>query len=134
MRNYKKVSECSKELAMFIELVNLLPSPDIDSLFHKKEFINILERENIPFFRIRLCPICENIFWAKRLDSKTCGKEKCVGELSGKTYHRENKDERNSKKREKYYIENEIDYCKICVTPINTHGESECPLNQRSKK
>lgn len=28
--------------------------------------------------RIRLCPMCSYIYWAKRLDSKTCGKQTCI--------------------------------------------------------
>ncbi len=32
----------------------------------------ILERKSIPVERIRICPICKNIFWAKRSDSSAC--------------------------------------------------------------
>jgi hypothetical protein len=31
--------------------------------------------------RVRICPICKNIFWAKKNNSATCGNQKCVDDL-----------------------------------------------------
>lgn len=32
----------------------------------------ILQKEAIPVFRIRICPVCQRFFWAKRLESPAC--------------------------------------------------------------
>ncbi len=37
----------------------------------------IFQKEDIPLARIRICPVCKSIFWAKRIDSPTCS-EKCL--------------------------------------------------------
>jgi hypothetical protein len=79
--------------------------------------------------RLKLCPICDQVFWEKRLNSKTCGNKDCVERLSGKKYHKDNKDAVNRKKREKYYEDNGIAFCSKCVRPLSTHGESDCQLN-----
>ncbi len=31
--------------------------------------------------RVRICPICKNIFWAKKNNSETCGNQKCIDSL-----------------------------------------------------
>jgi len=31
--------------------------------------------------RLRICPICKNIFWAKKNNSATCGDQKCIDNL-----------------------------------------------------
>jgi len=43
----------------------------------------IFELEDIPPERIRKCPICQNIFWAKRIDSPTCS-ERCLNTFNGR--------------------------------------------------
>lgn len=34
--------------------------------------MEILKRENIPIERVRVCPICRDVFWAKRSESPAC--------------------------------------------------------------
>lgn len=34
--------------------------------------------------RIRLCPICDGVFWAKRMNFLTCGNQKCIDGLQYK--------------------------------------------------
>lgn len=34
--------------------------------------------------RFRLCPICDRIFWAKKLNAGTCGNKKCADELGNR--------------------------------------------------
>ena len=89
----------------------------------------VFQNQDIPPERIRECPVCRRIFWAKRLDAKTCGSKECVETLSGKKYHLKNKADINQKKRKKYYADNGIDFCPKCVHPLSTHGESDCHLN-----
>lgn len=89
----------------------------------------VFRNENIPPERIRECPICRRIFWAKRVDAKTCGDKECVNTLGGNKYQTENKDKLNENKRKKYYEDNDIIFCPKCVRPLSTHGESNCQLN-----
>ena len=49
------------------------------------EFAQVFLDYDVPFVRIRLCPICDEIFWARRLDAKTCGKKSCAEKLSKQT-------------------------------------------------
>lgn len=99
--------------------------------FRPRKLVSVLQ--SIDARRLKICPICDQVFWAKRLNSKTCGDKKCVETLGGKTYHRENKDVINRRKREKYYVDNDIDYCKTCVRPMKTHNYSDCELNKGTK-
>jgi len=39
--------------------------------------LEILTRDKIPIERLRICPICKDIFWAKRIEAKTCSKRRC---------------------------------------------------------
>jgi hypothetical protein len=45
----------------------------------KPEFMEIFEKANIPFFRIRECVICpeSRIFWARRIGTQYCDQSKC---------------------------------------------------------
>lgn len=38
----------------------------------------LFEKENVPFFRIRECPICFRFYWAKQINSETCGENVCA--------------------------------------------------------
>jgi hypothetical protein len=87
----------------------------------------VFQNQDIPPERIRECPVCQRIFWAQRLDAKTCGNKTCVDSLSGKKYQIENKAEINQKKREKYYKDNGIDFCPNCIRPQLT---CECKTPQ----
>lgn len=48
------------------------------------DFVRLFEDFDIPFFRIRACPVCENIYWASKLNSETCGKKECVTILANR--------------------------------------------------
>lgn len=94
----------------------------------------VFQNENIPPERIRECPICQLIFWAKRVDAKTCGEKECVKTLGGNEYQSDNKDKLNENKRRKYYVDNDIEYCPVCVFPLKNHDEfDDCPTIKRSK-
>ncbi len=94
----------------------------------------VFESENIPPERIRKCPVCQSIFWAKRFDAKTCGEKECVKTLGGNKYQSDNKDKLNENKRRKYYVDNDIEYCPVCVFPLKNHDEfDDCPTIKRSK-
>jgi hypothetical protein len=34
--------------------------------------------------RLRICPVCDEIFWAKKTNTKTCGKDNCVNGLQNR--------------------------------------------------
>ena len=95
--------------------------------------LSVIINESLDTRRFRICPICSIFFWAKRLDARTCGNKECVDTLSGKKYHLKNKEKINREKREKYYVDNGIDFCPKCVHPLSTHGESDCHLNGVNK-
>ena len=82
--------------------------------------LGVIISERLDTRRFQVCPICDIFYWAKRLDAKTCGNKPCVNSLSGKKYQTENKEERNRKKREKYYKDNGIDFCPSCIRPLLT--------------
>ncbi len=44
------------------------------------EFLELFQKFNIPFYRIRSCQVCQNVFWAKKLNAKTC-QPKCSKKL-----------------------------------------------------
>lgn len=100
-------------------------------VFSPSPIVRILQ--GVDARRLKLCPVCQDVFWAKKLNTTTCGKKDCVESVSGKKYHVENKEEINRKKRKKYYEDNRIDFCPICVRPQLT-CECEIPGKQRSKK
>ncbi len=47
----------------------------------KNEIFEIFEKYKIPFYRIRSCPICRDFYWAKKTNSQSCGRKKCVDDL-----------------------------------------------------
>lgn len=99
---------------------------------YKTALLEIFEFYQIPIYRIRKCPKCKKIYWAKRTDSKTCGEKQCVEIQGGKNYHNKNKDEINRKKREAYYKKNKIAFCSKCIHPLSTHGESNCQQGENN--
>lgn len=56
--------------------------------------------------RLRICEICNEIFWAKRKDSETCSKS-CFNALRQRRHRERNKDEINAKRRENYKYKKE---------------------------
>jgi hypothetical protein len=47
----------------------------------KNELFEIFEKYKIPFYRIRSCPICRDFYWAKKTNSQSCGRKKCIDDL-----------------------------------------------------
>jgi hypothetical protein len=47
----------------------------------KDELFEIFEKYKIPFYRIRSCPICRDFYWAKKTNSQSCGRKKCIDDL-----------------------------------------------------
>jgi ssDNA-binding Zn-finger/Zn-ribbon topoisomerase 1 len=47
----------------------------------KNEIFEIFEKYKIPFYRIRSCPICQDFYWAKKTNSQSCGRKKCIDDL-----------------------------------------------------
>ncbi len=47
----------------------------------KNELFEIFEKYKIPFYRIRSCPICLDFYWAKKTNSQSCGRKKCIDDL-----------------------------------------------------
>lgn len=39
--------------------------------------IEVLTRNKIPIERVKICPICNEIFWAKRIEAQPCSKKRC---------------------------------------------------------
>lgn len=72
-------------------------------------FIEICSKYNIPFVRIRMCPVCNNIFWAKKLNAKTCGNDKCSDSLSQRSIREKKKNEINFKRRQAYAYKKAIE-------------------------
>lgn len=46
--------------------------------------LEIFQRYNLSLKRIRLCPICKDIFWAGRIDAPTCQKKRCSDNFNKK--------------------------------------------------
>jgi len=70
--------------------------------------IDVFFNYDIPFNRIRFCPICENIFWAKRLDARSCGKKQCSDILSQRNIRIKKRDKINEQRRENYRWKKEL--------------------------
>jgi len=79
--------------------------------------------------RLRVCEVCNHIFWAYNKNSETCSKP-CLNILRQRKYLKANKSLVNRKRRESYYKKNRIPYCEKCIYP-NT--KCSCYINERSK-
>ena len=93
----------------FAVFVGVMPDGFIKT--SRSELLEIFESEEVPFYRIRACEICEKIFWAKRTDAKTCKNKKCSNALSQRKYQNRNKDEINEKRRENYQYKKKSKKC-----------------------
>lgn len=47
--------------------------------------MEILKNNNVPIERVRICPICKDIFWAKRIESPACSDSHVIAVNTGKT-------------------------------------------------
>lgn len=65
------------------------------------EFIKLIEENNIEADRIRVCKMCEKVFWASRNDMKTCN-TKCANSLRQKQWRERNSDTYKENRRKKY--------------------------------
>lgn len=70
--------------------------------------IGVFSTYNIPFNRIRFCPVCEQICWVKRLDAKSCGKKQCSDILSQRNLRIKKRDKINEQRRENYKRKKEL--------------------------
>ncbi len=83
-----------------------LISPQITKkTIHFKESHIIRALDGINPKRLKMCPICKVVFWAKKINSKTCGKQVCIDGLQNckkkcKT-KKEEKTNNSTKKEEK---------------------------------
>ncbi len=84
--------------------------------------------------RLKICPGCDDVFFAKKINAETCGEKQCVEKEGGKTYYKKNKDEINKKKRIKYYNDNGIAYCPKCFFRAGDWCECNEPSGKRSNK
>jgi hypothetical protein len=75
-------------------------NPDTTLNLSGFEVIEILKRNNIPIERVRVCPICQDIFWAKRKESPACSDSHVIAVNTGKTRIRKNLEDFH-KQREK---------------------------------
>jgi len=71
------------------------------------QFFDFITNNKIEGYRIRLCPICSKIFWATRLDKRTCSKA-CGNILRQRIWQEENKDDYNKKRRGNYAYKKQI--------------------------
>lgn len=63
--------------------------------------------ENVDTDRIRICDVCENIFWATRFDSKTCSKQ-CYNTFRQRQFREKNREELNANRRSNYAYKKSI--------------------------
>lgn len=64
---------------------SFLISPQIDEktiTFKQSHIIRALDGINPK--RLKMCPICNFVFWAKKTNGNTCGKKKCADDLGNK--------------------------------------------------
>lgn len=71
------------------------------------EVISIFQNENIYYANIRICEVCEKIFWAKREKSKTCSRV-CTNILINREYRKTNKERINENRRLNYQSKKEL--------------------------
>lgn len=57
--------------------------------------------------RLRICTICNKIFWAKNKNSETCSKT-CLNALRQRRHREKNKEEINLKRRENYRLKKKL--------------------------
>ncbi len=62
----------------------------------KPPLLELIEKGNAESFdRVALCPMCKNIYWLRKTNSKTCGERKCVDDFQNQI--KKEKIERNKK-------------------------------------
>lgn len=62
------------------------------------QVIEILKRNNIPIERVRVCPICNDIFWAQRTESPACSPSHVIAVNTGKSRIRKKLEDINKQK------------------------------------
>lgn len=71
------------------------------------EFYDLLTKYKIEARRIRLCLVCNKVFWATRVDKWTCS-QTCGNILRQRNWQQQNKDEYNEKRRRNYAYKKSI--------------------------
>ena len=52
--------------------------------FDYLDFFTLLKKLKGSLKRIKLCPICDGVFWVKKTNALTCGNQKCIDDLQYK--------------------------------------------------
>jgi hypothetical protein len=99
-------------------------NPDSTIKFTSFEILELLKINNIPIDRIRICQICRNIFWAKRIESPTCSK-RCSNTFNGRKT-------RIKQRAEKYLQQYNEQLEKL--EKLKTSFNPDHPLIQKQKK
>lgn len=80
--------------------------------------------------RLRRCPVCSDIFFATRTDKKFCSNCSNIG--SQRAFQKNNKDQINAQRRQKYYEAKGIPCCEKCIRPTT---KCDCyQIEKRSKE
>lgn len=100
--------------------------------------INILMDERTDTRRIKKCVRCKNFYWAKRINNKInlAACENCSNLLRQQKFQAKNKEDINRRRRQNYYIKNNIYYCDVCVFPFEKYNctSVECSCLQQESK
>jgi ribosomal protein S27AE len=54
-----------------------------EALDHLKFFLSLRKLEGL-LNRVKMCPVCDGVFWAKKTNALTCGDKKCIDALQYK--------------------------------------------------
>lgn len=99
-QQFKEYNNPEQSFMLNKPLQTIVFNPDTTLNLIGSEVIEILKRNNIPIERVRICPICQDIFWAKRSESPACSDSHVIAVNTGKTRIRKNLDDFR-KQREK---------------------------------
>lgn len=75
--NYKHLKECPVEVKKMIVLLNFVIKNGAQSF--NSELLDTIG--GFTAERLKLCPICKQVFWQKKSNTQTCGSNKCINDL-----------------------------------------------------
>ena len=75
---------------------------------NKRQFTDIFDENSIPFYRIRSCPICNSIYWAKRTDAEACNKKNCSDILAQRKYQAKKREKNAQRKSNRGVVKNGV--------------------------
>lgn len=83
---WSEFERLSRHFNLFFIKTSVQPTLDKDGylVLEADGLAKIITEERIKFERIRICPVCNLIFWAKKNSSETCGRKKCVDTLGNR--------------------------------------------------